>query len=70
VPLLDHKSEEVAYAFLDKVLSRFSALAKVFTNQGTEFQKDFQDLCEKAMIDHQSTSQDHFEANKLAKQMV
>jgi hypothetical protein len=31
---------------------------------------DFQELCEKALIDHQTTSQDHLEADGLTKQMV
>jgi len=46
-PLPDCSSEGVAYAFLDKILSTFGALTDVFTNQGTKFQGDFQDLCEK-----------------------
>jgi len=41
VPLLDHISEGVAYAFLDKMLNRFSASVEVFTNQGMKFQGDF-----------------------------
>jgi hypothetical protein len=52
VPLPDLNSEGVAYAFLDKVLSKFGISVKVLTNQGTKFQGDFQDLCEKALIDH------------------
>jgi hypothetical protein len=70
VPLPDHSSEGVAYAFLNKVLSKFGASIKVFTNQGTKFQGDFQDLCEKTLIDHQSISQYHFEADRLVEQMV
>jgi hypothetical protein len=35
VLLLDHNSEGATYAFLDKVLSKFGALAKVFIDQGT-----------------------------------
>jgi hypothetical protein len=30
VPLLDHNSEGVPYAFFDKVLNRFAILAKIF----------------------------------------
>jgi hypothetical protein len=70
VPLLDHSGEGIAHAFLNKVLNKFGASTKVLTNQGTKFQGDFQDLCEKALIDHQSTSQYYFEANRLVEQMV
>jgi hypothetical protein len=49
---LDKSSEGVAYAFLDRVLSHFGAPAEVLTNQGTEFQGEFQVLCDKALIDH------------------
>jgi len=34
---LDKSSEGVAYAFLDRVLSHFGALAEVLTNQGAKF---------------------------------
>jgi hypothetical protein len=34
VPLRDHSNEWATYAFLDMVLSRFGALAKVFIDQG------------------------------------
>jgi hypothetical protein len=61
VPLLDHSNEGVTYASLDKVLSRFGVLTKIFTNQGTKFQE----LCEKTLIDHCTTSQNHPETNEL-----
>jgi hypothetical protein len=70
VPLPNHNSEGVTHAFLDKVLSRFNALVKVLTNYGTKFHGDFQKLCEKALINHQITSQNHLEANGLTKQMM
>jgi hypothetical protein len=56
VPLLDCNSEGTAYTFLNIVLNRFGAPIEVFTDQGTEFRRDFQDLCEKALIDHHTTS--------------
>jgi hypothetical protein len=45
-------NEGAAYAFVNRVFNMFGALIEVFTNQGKEFQKDFQDLCENALIDH------------------
>jgi hypothetical protein len=70
VPSLDKSSEGVAYAFVDRVLSHFGALAEVLTDQGTWFQGEFQVLCDKVLIDHQTTSQDHPEADGLAKRVV
>jgi hypothetical protein len=40
---------------------------KVFTNQGMEFHHDFQELCEKALIDRCTISQDHHEVHMLTK---
>jgi hypothetical protein len=37
VPSLDKSNKGVAYAFLEKVLSHFDALAEVWTDQGTKF---------------------------------
>jgi hypothetical protein len=48
----DHNSEKATYAFLDKLFSRFGALAKVLINQGTKFHGELQELCEKTLIDH------------------
>ncbi len=70
VPSPDKSNEGVAYAFLDRVLSHFGALAEVLTDQGTKFQGEFQVLCDKALIDHQTTSRDHPEADGLAKCVV
>jgi hypothetical protein len=41
VPLPDHSNEDIAYAFLNKVLSRFGVPTEVLTNQGMEFRGDF-----------------------------
>ncbi len=70
MPSTDKSSEGVAYAFLDRVLSHFGAPAKVLTDQGMEFQGEFQVLCDKALIDHQITSRDHPKANGLAEHVV
>jgi hypothetical protein len=56
VPLQDYNNEGAAYAFLDKMFNKFGAPIEVFTNQGMEFQKDFQNLCEKALIDQWTSS--------------
>jgi transposase InsO family protein len=63
-------SEVVAIEFLDRVLSRFGAPAEVLTDQGTEFKGAFQELCNKAYIDHRVTSRNHPEADGLAERIV
>jgi transposase InsO family protein len=70
VPSPDKSSEGVVYAFLNRVLNRFGAPAEVLTDQGIEFQGEFQVLCDKALIDHRTTSRDHPKANGLAKRVV
>ncbi len=70
VPLLNCSTERSSYAFLDKVLNRFGAPAKVLTNQGTKFRGEFQELCEKTLINHCITSRNHPEANRLVERMM
>jgi len=65
VPLPNHSSEGDAYAFLNIVFSKFGVPTKVVTDQGTKFRRDFQDLCENALINHQIFSQDHLKVNRL-----
>jgi hypothetical protein len=61
--LINKSSEGVAYAYLKQVLSKLGLLAKVFTNQIMEFKKEFQELCEQALIDHKNISHDKHKAN-------
>jgi hypothetical protein len=42
VPSLDKSNEGVVYVLFDRVLSHFGAPTEVLTNQGTEFQGEFQ----------------------------
>ena len=70
VALPDKACEGTAYAFLDRVLSRFGAPAEVLTDQGTEFLGEFQVLCTQALVDHRTTSRDHPEADGLAERVV
>ncbi len=64
VPLLDCNNEGVAYAFLDKVFSRFGAPTKVLSDQDTKFHGEFQELHEK-LINHHMISQNHPKVNGL-----
>jgi hypothetical protein len=63
-------SQIVAHAFKNKVINRFGALAKIFTNQGMKFCGDFQQLCQNSLINHCTTLWDYFEANGLIDQMM
>jgi hypothetical protein len=67
VPLWNYSSEGATCAFLNKVFSRFGALAKVIIDKSTKFCGEFQKVCEKTLIDHHMISWDHLEANMLAK---
>ena len=69
--VLPQNSAELATAdFLDHVLARFGALAKVLTDQGREFLGILEELCTKALIDHRTTFRDHLEADGLAEWVV
>ena len=70
VALPNKFSEGAAYAFLDRVLSRFGAPAEVLTDQGNEFLGEFQTLLEQTYIAHRTTSRDHPEADDLVEHMV
>jgi hypothetical protein len=52
VPSSNKSNEGVVYAFPNRMLSHFGAPAEVLTDQGMEFQGEFQVLCDKALIDH------------------
>jgi hypothetical protein len=69
VPLLDHSSEKETYVFLDRVL-RFGVPTKFFIDQCIEFHGEFQELCEKTLIGHYTTSRNHYEIDKLVERMV
>ncbi len=56
VPLLNHSIQGATYAFMDNVFNRFGILVEIFTNQSMEFHEKFQNLHEKALIDHHMTS--------------
>ncbi|CAM6023047.1 unnamed protein product [Sphagnum balticum] len=66
VPLLDYSSEGVAYAFSDMVFNRFMVQVETLINEGMKFHGESQKLCEKALINHCTTSQDHHEVDELA----
>jgi hypothetical protein len=70
VPSSDKSNEGVAYAFLDRVFNHFCAIVEVLIDQATEFQGEFQVLCDKALIDHRTTARHHHEAYGLVERVA
>jgi len=52
------------------MFNRFNVHVEVLIDQGIKFRGDFEKLCEKALIDHWTTSQNHLEVDGLTEQMV
>jgi hypothetical protein len=63
-------SEGVIYAFLDQMFSRFGAPIKILIDEGTKFCGEFQELCEKALVDHCTISQYHPKVDVLTEWIV
>lgn len=64
------ESQVTAAALLDKVISRYGAPAEVLTDRGTEFEGAFEDLLQKCLVDHRTTSASHPQADGLAERAV
>lgn len=71
VPTPDRTSSNVAYAFLQHVLSRYGAPAVVTSDNGQEFVGgEFAELLREACIDHRTTSRNHPQANGQVERVV
>jgi uncharacterized protein YihD (DUF1040 family) len=70
VTMSDKSSHSTNQVFLQQVLSRFGACVECFTDQGSEFRGEFQDLLDHVLIYHHRTSRDHPQANGLVERMV
>ncbi len=70
VALLDKSSHNTNQTFLQQVLSRFGACVECFTDQGSKFRGEFQNLLHHAFIDHHRTWKDHPQADALVEKMV
>ena len=70
VALPQNSTELAMAAFLDRMLIRFRASAKVLTDQGGEFTSVFEELYSKAFINHHTISWDHSEADGLVEWVV
>jgi hypothetical protein len=56
VPLLYYDNEKTVYAFLEKVFNKFGILGEILIDQGTQFHGEFQELWNKTLINHCTTS--------------
>ncbi len=70
MPLLDCNNERATYAFLDKLFNEFGVLVETLINQGMEFHKKFQELCESSFINHCIISRNHPKVDGLIERMV
>ena len=62
-------SSETARVFRRDVLCRYGAPAKVSTDLGIEFGKEFSEMLDDVLIDHRRTSRDHLQTDGLAESM-
>ena len=69
-PLVSKEAKHTCYAFEHGVLSRYGACAELVTDQGTEFQGEFQACMARNFIDHRTTSPNHPQADGLAERCV
>jgi len=70
IPMPDKAAYTCACAFRQHVFGQFGACAEVVTDQGTEFQGEFQDFLYAARVDHRHTSPNHPQADGLAERAV
>lgn len=70
IALPDKTSANVARAFLEHILSRYGVPGVVLTDQGTEFQGEFQTLLNHQKITHRVASKENPQADGLAERMV
>ena len=70
IPLPDKTAANTAAAFLQHVLSRFGGMAEVVTDRGGEWEGEFHDLLQQALVDHRLTSPSRPQADGLGERSV
>jgi len=70
VPMPTKESSETAYAFAHGVLAHFGGPAEVLTDNGGEYQGEFQALMQRCGVDHRTTSSNRPQSNGLAERAV
>mgnify|MGYP006281264777 CR=1 FL=1 len=70
VPIPDKTAATIATTFTERILTIFGSSAQILTDQGSEFQATFQDLCVRHRIDHRITSAHCPQSDGLAERAV
>jgi hypothetical protein len=70
IPLPSKESKHTASAFKARVLCRYGAMAEVVTDSGGEFEGEFAQLLESALVDHRRASPGHPQSDGLAERAV
>ena len=70
IPMVNKEADTIAYHFQHTVLGHFGACAEIVSDQGTEFQGEFADLCNDNFIEHRTTSAYHPQGNGQAERCV
>ena len=70
IPLPSKSSKDAARTLLEGVLSRYGSPSEVLTDQGREFQGEFQTLLSQHEITHWLASKEHPQSGGLAERMV
>ena len=70
IPLPSKSSRDSAQGLLDGILSRYGAPGEILTDQGREFQGEFQKFLAKHEITHRLASRKHPLSDGLAERMV
>ena len=70
IPLPSKSSRDSARGLLEGVLSRYGAPGEILTDQGKEFDGEFQTLLSKHEITHRISSHEHPQSDGLAERMV
>ena len=70
VPLPSKSSKDSARGLLENVLARYGAPGEKLTDQGSEFQGEFNTLLAQHEITHRLASREHPQSDGLAERMV
>ena len=70
IPLPSKSSANATRGLLEGVISRYGAPDEVLTDQGGEFQGEFDSLLSKHEMKHRLASRDHPQADGLTERMV
>ena len=70
IPLRNKEAKTTRAALLTQVIGRYGSCAEILTDQGTEFQAEFDDLLRDLLIDHRRAAPNHPQTDGLAERAV